>query len=307
MRSVGLDLGARHIAWCQVINGMVTRRGSVHRLEELEPLLGTATPPARVAFEASREAWHVHDVMVGWGKEPVLLDTTRIRRIGVGQHGRKNDSIDAEAIATALDAGRVPVAHVLSPERRVLRAKLSVRSALVEMRARQVTLLRGLARATGVRISTSSTDTFLEKLQEAPIDESTRAQMAPLVATLTVAQKQLAEVDRQIAQVAKARGGGHRGCDLRIGHRRGKPVSQCPRRVGVLGFSTRREHDRRQAATRKYYQARQRARPRHARPIGLADFASERIRRSASPLGDGIGQDAGQKNRRRGPRAQALN
>jgi hypothetical protein len=86
MRSVGLDLGARHIAWCQVINGMVTRRGSVHRLEELEPLLGTATPPARVAFEASREAWHVHDVMVGWGKEPVLLDTTRIRRIGVGQH-----------------------------------------------------------------------------------------------------------------------------------------------------------------------------------------------------------------------------
>jgi hypothetical protein len=70
------------------------------------------------------------------------------------------------------------------------------------------------------------------------------------------------------------------------------------RRVGVLGFSTRREHDRGQAATRKYYQARQRARPRHARPIGLADFASGRIRGSASPLGDGLGQDAGQKKSR---------
>jgi hypothetical protein len=80
----------------------------VRRLDELEPMLGTATAPARVAFEASREAWHVHDVMVGWEKEPVLLDTTRIRRIGVGQHGRKNDSIDAEAIAMAMDAGRVP-------------------------------------------------------------------------------------------------------------------------------------------------------------------------------------------------------
>ena len=114
MRNVGLDLGARHIAWCEVVDGRVTRRGSVRRLDELEPMLGTATAPARVAFEASREAWHVHDVMVGWEKEPVLLDTTRIRRIGVGQHGRKNDSIDAEAIAMAMDAGRVPVAHVLS-------------------------------------------------------------------------------------------------------------------------------------------------------------------------------------------------
>jgi transposase len=204
MRSVGLDLGARHIAWCEVVDGAVVRRGSVRRLEELEPVLGAVTAPARVAFEASREAWHVHDVMAGWKKEPVLLDTTRIRRIGVGQHGRKNDSIDAEAIAMAMDAGRVPVAHVLSPERRVLRAKLSVRSELVDMRARQVTVLRGLARAAGVLISSSSTDGFLQKLQQAPLGESTRALMAPLVATLTIAQEQLADVDAQIAQVAKA-------------------------------------------------------------------------------------------------------
>lgn len=204
MRSVGLDLGARHIAWCEVVDGRVTGRGTVRRLGELEPMLGTATASARVAFEASREAWHVHDVMVGWEKEPVLLDTTRIRRIGVGQHGRKNDSIDAEAIAMAMDAGRIPVAHVLSPQRRILRAKLSVRGELVEMRARQVTLLRGLARAAGVLISSSSTDNFLQKLQEAPLNEATRALMAPLVATLAVAQKQLAQVDAQIAQVAKA-------------------------------------------------------------------------------------------------------
>ncbi|MBV9946550.1 MAG: IS110 family transposase [Myxococcales bacterium] len=197
-------MGARHIAWCEVVAGAVTRRGSVRRLEDLEPLLGPKAPPARVAFEPSREAWHVHDVMVGWSKEPVLLDTTRIRRIGVGQHGRKNDAIDAEAIAMAMDAGRVPTAHVLSPERRVLRAKLSVRGELVEMRARQVTLLRGLARAAGVLISSSSTDTFLQKLQEAPLDASTRRLMGPLVATLTVAQEQLALVDTEVAQAAKA-------------------------------------------------------------------------------------------------------
>ena len=203
MRSVGLDLGARHIAWCEVVDGVVTRRGSVGRLSELEAILGPDTAPAQVAFEASREGWHVHDVLLGWGKKPWMLDTTRIRRIGVGHHGRKNDAIDAEAIAMALDAGRFPVAHVLSPERRALRAKLSVRSELVDTRARQVTVLRGLARAAGVLIGTSSTDGFVQKLADTPLDDATRALMAPLVATLTVVQEQLAAMDVEIGQIAK--------------------------------------------------------------------------------------------------------
>ena len=203
MRRVGLDLGARHIAFCEVADGRVVHRTSVRRFGELEALLGPKTGPAQVAFEASREGWHVHDALAGWGKQPVMLDTTRVRQIGVGQHGRKNDALDAEAIARALDAGRVPAAHVLSPARRVLRAKLSVRGELVEMRGRQVTLLRGLARAAGILIASSSTDHFLEKLQEAPLDPGTRALMAPLVATLTVAQEQLAAASPQERSMLK--------------------------------------------------------------------------------------------------------
>jgi transposase len=203
MRRVGLDLGARHIAFCEVTDGQVVHRTSVRRLGELEPLLGPKTATAQVAFEACREGWHVHDVLVGWGQQPVMLDTTRVRQIGVGQHGRKNDALDAEAMALALDAGRVPMAHVLSPERRALRARLSVRGELVETRARHVTVLRGLARALGVLVASSSTDHFLQKLHEAPLDEAARATMAPLVATLTATQEQLAAVDKEIAQVAK--------------------------------------------------------------------------------------------------------
>jgi transposase len=203
MRSVGLDLGARHIALCEVEGGKVVSRESARRVTELERRLGPETPPARVAFEACREGWHVHDLLVSWGKEPVMLDTTRVRQIGVGQHGRKNDALDAEAMAMALDAGRVPTAHVLTPERRALRAKLSVRGELVEMRARQVTVLRGLARAVGVLLPTSSTDGFLEKLAGAPLDAATRALVAPLVATLKSAQEQLVLVDNELAQIAK--------------------------------------------------------------------------------------------------------
>ena len=72
MRRVGLDLGARHIAYCEVVDGVVVRRASVRRLGELEAFLGPKTPMAQVAFEASREGWHVHDVLAGWGKQPVM-------------------------------------------------------------------------------------------------------------------------------------------------------------------------------------------------------------------------------------------
>jgi transposase len=204
MRIVGLDLGARYIAVCEVADGAVIRRESMRRLTDLERLLGPQTAPARVAFEACREGWHVHDMLLRWGKEPVMLDTTRVRQIGVGQHGRKNDAIDAEAIALALEAGRVPVAHVLSPARRALRAKLSVRAELVDMRSRQITVIRGLARAAGVLLPTSSTGGFLAQLSAARLNETTRALIAPLVATLTTAQMQIDKVEAELAQVARS-------------------------------------------------------------------------------------------------------
>ncbi len=70
MRSIGLDLGARHIAYCEVRDGKVVERGSVQRLDQLTSRLGAGSPPARVAFEAAREAWHVYDVIKAWGHEP---------------------------------------------------------------------------------------------------------------------------------------------------------------------------------------------------------------------------------------------
>jgi hypothetical protein len=123
MRSIGLDLGVRHIAFCEVKDGKVVDRGAVRSLSQLTSRLGPGAEPANVGFEACREGWHVHDVLEQWGHWPRMLDTTRVRQIGVGQHKRKNDAIDAETIALAIESGRVPEAHVLSPERRALRAQ----------------------------------------------------------------------------------------------------------------------------------------------------------------------------------------
>src|ERR1019366_8519180 len=112
----------------------------------------------------SSDLWHVHDKLEGWGHIPRMLDSTRVRQMGVGQHGRKNDPIDAEAIARAVERGQIAEAHVLSPARRALRAQLSVRAGLAETRAQYVTTIRGLVRATGVLLPTCDTADFVAKL-----------------------------------------------------------------------------------------------------------------------------------------------
>jgi transposase len=203
MRSVGLDLGVRHIAYCEVKDGKVVDRGAVRSFSQLASRLGPKSAPAEVGFEACREGWHVHDTLKKWGHKPRMLDTTRIRQIGVGQHRRKNDAIDAEAIALAVESGRVAEAHVLSPERRALRAQLSVRGALVQTRSQYVTTIRGLARATGVLLPKSATGGFLEKVASSVIDEELRALIDPLVRTLEVLDAEIVKVEARLAQLAE--------------------------------------------------------------------------------------------------------
>src|SRR4029077_1148192 len=124
MRKVALDLGARKIAFCEVAEGEVVGRATVQSLSGLTDRIGPNTPPAVVLFEAGRSGWHVHDRLAEWGHEPRMLDTTRAKQLGIGQHRRKTDRIDAETLARALEVGRVPLAHVLSPHRRELRFHL---------------------------------------------------------------------------------------------------------------------------------------------------------------------------------------
>lgn len=203
MRSVGLDLGVRHIAFCEVRDGNVVDRTSVRSLSALASRIGPNTPAARVGFEACREGWHVHDKLKEWGHEPHMLDTTRVRQIGVGQHRRKNDAIDAETIALAIESGRVPEAYVLSPERRALRAELSVRGALVETRSQYVTTIRGLARAAGAAIPSCATEAFCGKVEMTPLEPATRVLIAPLLTALRTLETELVAVERKLSAIAQ--------------------------------------------------------------------------------------------------------
>jgi transposase len=202
MRNVALDLGAKKIAYCEVASGQVVDRFTVSSLETLRTRLGPDQPPARVAIEACREAWFVHSTLTAWGHDVVLVDTTRSRQLGIGQHRRKTDRLDAEVLARALERGAIPAAHVLSPHRRELRRQLGVRRALVETRAQYITTMRGLARELGTPLPSCDSEQFGKRMRDAALSPELRALIAPLLATLEPLELQLAKVEERLAALS---------------------------------------------------------------------------------------------------------
>ncbi|HEV8244261.1 MAG TPA: IS110 family transposase [Polyangiaceae bacterium] len=201
MRKIALDLGVRKTAYCEVRDGTVVQRATVTSVESLSSLLGPEQPPAVVAIEACREAWYVHDLLRSWGNEVVLVDTTRSRRLGIGQHGRKTDRIDAEVLALALERGGIPMAHVLSPHRRELRRWLGVRRALVESRANLITTCRGLAREQGVVLPKCTVPIFARKARRAA--GVSRDVLEPLLKQLDAIGPELATAEAKLAELCE--------------------------------------------------------------------------------------------------------
>jgi transposase len=202
MRSVALDLGNR-ISFCEVKEGRVIGRKTAESLAELSSVLGPMTPPAKVAFEACREGWYVFDELSRWGHQPVMVDTTRVKRLGIGQHGRKTDRIDAEVLARAVESGQLPIAHVLSPHRRALRKQLSVRKGLVEMRTGLIVTIRGLLRADeGIRLGGCEAERFHEVVRRAELTDEQHSLIKPLVELLEQLAPRISQVDRQLEDLS---------------------------------------------------------------------------------------------------------
>lgn len=204
MRSVAIDVGGKKICLCEVTGGQVVQRATVHSLESLRALLGPDQPPAKVGVEACREAWHAYELLSSWDNEVLLIDTTRSKQLGIGQHGRKTDRIDAEALARAVESGRVPKAHLLSPPRRELRRLLGIRRNLVEARAQFVVTARGLAREQGVALPTGHTESFSLKVNASQsVPREVKELLQPLLISIQTLNEQIEKVESQLEALGK--------------------------------------------------------------------------------------------------------
>ena len=208
MRSVGVDLGKRKTTYCEIQEGRVVQRGTVTDARDLfehvlAPTKGDATQSAQVLFEASRMAWWLHDKLAERGHVPIILDTTRAKQVGIGQHGRKTDRIDAEVLARALAARQYSAAHVLSPARRELRQHLNVRRMLVDTRAQHTAEARQIAYSYADTIPESHPDNFAAVAGKAKLREETLALISPLLKAIEALDPQIAAVDEKIAELSE--------------------------------------------------------------------------------------------------------
>ena len=203
MRSVGLDLGSKKYSLCEVAEGRVVKRETCHGMAALQKVLGPETAPARVAIEACRETWHLASVLRAWGHEPIIIDTTRVRQLGIGAHGRKTDRIDAEVLAEALAANRIPVAHLLSPGRQQMRYELGIRSALVEARAKYVGMVRHITRSHGQTIPSCTPGYFAVKVRATKLAPEVTALARPLVELIEQLDIRIVQADAKLVELAE--------------------------------------------------------------------------------------------------------
>jgi transposase len=98
-------------------------------------------------------------------------------------------------LARALEEGRLPKAHLLTPARQQLRFELGVRRALVETRSQYVTTIRGIARANGVRLPSCETAQFISRLKQAKLDPKPRALIEPLAQVVEKIDLELAQTE----------------------------------------------------------------------------------------------------------------
>ncbi len=200
MRNVALDLGKR-ISYCEVHATEVVARRTVSSLEQLEDVLGREAAPARVAVEACREAWAVAKWLKQRGHEVLLVDTTRVRALGIGNHNRKTDRIDAEILARAVERELIPLAHLLSEQQQAVRLQLGVRRALVELRTDYIVTIRHLLRARRIRLGDCAAQNFVRRVEELELSDDDRQLIAPLVTMLTTLEPELKKADERLAKL----------------------------------------------------------------------------------------------------------
>ena len=202
MEHVGIDVHKNQSQICIITSDgeLIEKRISTER-GRFETALSSHSG-ARILIEASTESEWVARCLEELGHDVIVADPNYAPMYGQRTRRIKTDRRDARALAEACRNGTYRPAHRTSDERRRLRAQLAVRESLVRTRTRYISLIRSLLRREGLRVRSGSADAFLERLAEVDLLDHVRREIKPLLAVMGPLGKQIARVDRQVAELA---------------------------------------------------------------------------------------------------------
>lgn len=198
MDHIGIDVHKKETQIC-----IVTEDGElIERRVRTEPsrfgeVLGPR-PRARILLESATESEWVARCLEALGHEVIVADPNFAPMYAQRNRKVKTDRRDARALAEACVLGAFRRAHRLSDEQRHVRARLTVREALVRTRTGYIAVVRSLLRQRGWRVRTGAPDTFARRVRELPLPGQLLSEVAPLLAVLRHVNRQLAYSDQRI-------------------------------------------------------------------------------------------------------------
>lgn len=202
-RTIGLDLGDRKSRWCLVDRkGEVMRRDVVQMTREALRACFGGLGKSRVVMENGTHSRWVSRLLKEMGHEVIVANAYKVRLIC--ENNRKHDKIDAEYLARL---GRVdpkllfPIQY-RGEQAQAVRCVLKARDGLVRVRSQLICQVRGMVKAFGSRMPSSSAESFVDKGREA-LPEVLKPALERLLATIEMLTEQIRGYDAQIEQLGK--------------------------------------------------------------------------------------------------------
>jgi transposase len=203
MDFVGIDLHKTSSRICALGEGgeLLERRIKTTRAAFDEVFAGRAR--ARVLVEASTESEWVAQHLESLGHEVIVADPNFAPMYATRDKRIKTDKRDARALCEACRLGAYRHAHRTSERQRRIRALLLVRSTLVRTRSKYISLVGALARREGCRISTGGSENFAARVEAAGLPAHVMAAVTPLVESLRMLNRQVAEADAELEKIVR--------------------------------------------------------------------------------------------------------
>jgi transposase len=202
---VGIDLHKLESQICVIgETGEVFEESRVTTRRDALAQALAAWPGSQVLVEACNESEWVARHLEHCGHPVVVADPNFTPMYGHRHAKYKTDRRDARALASASAQGLYRRAHRTSEPRRVVRAELVTRDALVRTRSRYISVIRSRLRAEGWRLRSGDASSFLARVAELALAPELLAQVEPLLRVMERVNQEIAAADRALERKAQA-------------------------------------------------------------------------------------------------------
>lgn len=203
--TIGLDVSDRYSRVCVVnVRGETEREDRMRTIPEAVGAWFSGYARARVVLEVGPHSPWLSRLLVTQGHEVVVANPRRVRLIAEAE--RKSDRVDAETLARL---GRMdpkllrPIAHRGEEAQRHL-ALLRSREALVRSRTKLIQCARGLAKAFGARLPSSSSPSFARRVHERDL-AGLFPGLGALLQQCETLSASIRELDREVERLGRER------------------------------------------------------------------------------------------------------